>query len=126
MENEIIDRTYDNIAVMRDFSTNDYMMVADLLVTDYSSVIFEFSLLDKPVVFFCYDQDSYDRDFYLDYDKDLPGEKIKTIDEMKDYLKTGRFEKDERLYTFREKYMSACDGNSSRRIAGVITEYLHK
>ena len=117
---------YDKIRLVTDISTNDMMIAADLMITDYSSVIFEFSLLDKPIVFFCYDQDRYDRDFYLDYEKDLPGEKIKTIEELRDYLGSGKFEKDERLDSFREKYMSACDGNSSKRIAEVITEYLHK
>lgn len=117
---------YDRIRLVTDISTNDMMIAADLMITDYSSVIFDFSLLDKPIVFFCYDQDRYDRDFYLDYEKDLPGEKIKTIEELKDYLRNGKFEKDERLDSFREKYMSACDGNSSKRIAEVIMEYLHK
>lgn len=117
---------YDKIKLVRDISTNDAMIAADLLITDYSSVIFEYSLLNKPMAFFCYDYDEYDRDFYLDYDKDLPGEIFKTTDGFIEYLSKGSFETDGRLTAFREKYMSACDGNSSRRVAEAITEYLNK
>ncbi len=117
---------YDKIRLVRDISTNDAMIAADLLITDYSSVIFEYSLLNKPMAFFCYDYDEYDRDFYLDYETDLPGEIFKTEDELSAYLKQGRFEADSRLEAFREKYMSACDGNSSRRIAEAIEKLLHK
>ena len=78
------------------------------------------------MAFFCYDYDTYDRDFYLDYDTDLPGEIFKTTDGFIEYLSKGSFETDGRLTAFREKYMSACDGNSSRRVAEAITEYLNK
>ena len=51
MKNKIVEKSYDNIEVIRDFSTNDMMLVSDLLVTDYSSVIFEYALLRKPIAF---------------------------------------------------------------------------
>ena len=39
MKNDIVPKKYDNIKVVRDFSTNDFMFVSDMLITDYSSVI---------------------------------------------------------------------------------------
>lgn len=117
---------YDKIKLVRNITSNDMMVAADLMLTDYSSVIFEYSLLSKPIAFFCYDYDEYDRDFYLDYETDLPGEIFKTEEDLMDYIGTGRFETDDRLTAFREKYMSACDGNSSRRIAETVKEYLYK
>ncbi|MBR1627750.1 MAG: CDP-glycerol glycerophosphotransferase family protein [Lachnospiraceae bacterium] len=125
MENKIIEEEYDNIYVMREYTTNDMMYIADLLVTDYSSVIFDFSLLRKPMVFFCYDYERYERGFYLDYEKDLPGHMLRNQEELTDYLrKPNEWIVDEKMDLFTKKYMSACDGHSSERIAGLIEEYL--
>lgn len=49
MKNDIVSKKYENIKVVRDFSTNDFMFVSDMLITDYSSVIFEYALLKKPI-----------------------------------------------------------------------------
>ena len=117
---------YDKIMLVQDVSTADMMLIADLLITDYSSIIFDYSLLNKPMAFFCYDYDTYERDFYLDYDTELPGEIFKNIDELTDYLRQGIFETDRRLTDFRNSYMSACDGHSAERVAKAIEELLDK
>ena len=122
MTAQILPRSFSNIIEVRDCSTMEMMMVSDLLVTDYSSVIFEYSLLGKPIVFYCYDFDDYDRDFYLDYEEDLPGELFKTEEELERYLAAGSYQSDDRQERFVEKYMSACDGNSTARIARAIEE----
>lgn len=125
MKNKIVDKNYDNIKVMRDFSTDELMLISDMLITDYSSVIFEYSLLNKPIVFYCYDLMSYNRDFYLNYPDDLPGEVLKTQDELTEFLKTP--EKHiitDKYNNFVEKYMSGCDGKSAERIAEIINSYL--
>lgn len=122
MKNHLIKKAYGNILQMEGFSTNEMMCLADLLITDYSSVIFEFSLFDKPMIFYCYDYDDYDRDFYLDYETDLPGRLIREYGELEEYLAKGKFDEDdpenkEALRLFKERYMSACDGHSAERIA---------
>ncbi|MDO4475320.1 MAG: CDP-glycerol glycerophosphotransferase family protein [Lachnospiraceae bacterium] len=125
MKNSIVDGSYDNIRVMRDFSTNDYMLVSDMLITDYSSVIFEYALLGKPIVFYCYDLELYNRGFYLDYPADLPGEVLKSQEELEAFLTSpDRSAISERYHTFMEQYMSACDGHSCERIAGLINRYM--
>ena len=83
----ILPHKYHNILEVRDFSTNDYMLISDMLITDYSSVIFEYALLGKPIAFFCYDLLRYDRDFYLKYPDDLPGDVFKTQEELTEYLR---------------------------------------
>lgn len=127
MQNDICGEGYDNIIQMAEFSTNEMMCLSDLLITDYSSVIFEYALLGKPMVFYCYDYGEYNRDFYLDYEKELPGELIRDFDSLLDYLGKECFKKNAKVgQAFREKYMAACDGSSSERIAVEIKKMLNK
>ena len=102
------------------------LIVSDLVITDYSSLIFEYSLFSRPMVFYAYDLDSfYDyRGFYYKYDNSfLPGEIVrdeqslapavrKALDNGCDSAASERF---------RERFMSACDGHSAERIADYIT-----
>lgn len=122
MSEPILDKEYSNILEIRDISTNDMMFVSDLMISDYSSTMFEYSLLDKPMAFFCYDYDSYDRDFYMDFDTELPGPLLKTQEELFDYLRKGDYSLSDNYYAFREKYMSACDGHSTERIVKLIED----
>lgn len=124
MQNRIVPGSYENIIQVEDFTTNEMMCVADLLITDYSSVIFEFSLLDKPMVFYCYDYDEYNLDFYLDYEKDLPGKLLRSYSELEEYICKGDFNEADRAREFRKWYMSACDGKSSERLARVLEKLL--
>ncbi|MBC8146999.1 MAG: CDP-glycerol glycerophosphotransferase family protein [Bacteroidetes bacterium] len=61
----------------------------NILITDYSSCYTDFLLLDRPIVFFCYDYDTYvtsDRDMYYPYDQVTPGAKCRTYEELKTSL----------------------------------------
>ncbi|MDO4308242.1 MAG: CDP-glycerol glycerophosphotransferase family protein [Eubacteriales bacterium] len=125
MKNDILPKEYPNIRVMRDFSTNDLMFISDMLITDYSSVIFEYVLLKKPIAFYCYDLTTYNRGFYLNYPDDLPGNVYQTQDELTDYLRSPEKQViGERYNLFIERYMSACDGHSCERIAKLINDYM--
>lgn len=127
MDTPILPHEYPNIWEMRDFSTNDYMLISDMLITDYSSVIFEYALLRKPIAFFCYDLLRYDRDFYLKYPEDLPGDVFKTQEELTAYLRTPeKHVLTDKYTTFVEKYMSGCDGHSCERIAKLINSYMEE
>lgn len=72
------------------------MALSDLLITDYSSIFFDFLLLDRPILFFAYDLEQYlnqDRGMYFDYDTMTPGAKCHSYDELelqlKDVVKKG-------------------------------------
>ncbi len=105
--------------------TPELLAVADVVVTDYSSVIFDASLLNKPMVFYCPDYGSYERDFYLDYDKDLPGEIVTSGNKLLSALRTaGNEENLQKVAAFRQKQMGACDGRSTERICKLIEGYL--
>lgn len=125
MKNDIIPRKYKNIRVLRDFSTNDLMFISDMLITDYSSVIFEYALLQKPIAFFCYDLSVYNRGFYLKYPEDLPGDVYENQEELEAYLTSPeKHVITDKYNLFVQKYMAACDGHSCERIAGIINSYM--
>ena len=127
MRNKIVEKKYDNIKVVRDFSTNDMMLVSDMLITDYSSVIFEYVLLRKPIAFYCYDLLNYNRGFYLNYPDDLPGDVYENQNDLTSYLRSEDKDKlTEKYDRFIENYMSACDGHSCERIAEMINRYMEE
>lgn len=127
MKNKIVPEQYENILELRDVTTNDMMPVSKMMITDYSSVIFEYALLGKPIIFYCYDLQEYSRGFYLNYPEDLPGEVFTEQAPLLDYL-TGEQEPviDQRYNQFLERYMSACDGKSGQRIGNMINNYMRR
>ena len=58
-------------------------LIADLLVTDYSSVFFDYANLKRPMIFFVYDIEEYRdnlRGFYFDFEEKAPGPLVKTTE----------------------------------------------
>lgn len=78
----------------RDFSSfqplNDLLLAADLLITDYSSLAFDFSILKRPVLCFGYDMEQYSRTrgLYLDLEELFPCGVQKNEDELLDLMRT--------------------------------------
>lgn len=97
----------------------DLLCVADICISDYSSLIFEYSLFERPMLFYAYDLEEYFdwRGFYYDYDALTPGPICTTNEEMVEYIRDieKRFDKQE-VVAFKEKFMSACDGHATERI----------
>ena len=105
-----------------EMSVEDLLMTADVLITDYSSVIFEFSLMQRPMVFYAYDYEDYDleRGFYYPYDDFVPGQIAKNMEELINALdRIGDFDR-KRLSEFRDRYMNGCDGHATDRILEFI------
>lgn len=107
-----------------DIPTEELLPVTDVLISDYSAVIFEYSLFEKPLVLFAPDYDTYGskRGFYIDY-KSLPGRIVTDKNALAAAIteEYSTFDK-ERMSCFREKYMSACDGKATERIFKTITK----
>lgn len=70
---------------------NDLFLISDVLVTDYSSVMFDYSYLKRPIIYYAYDKDYYldnnNRGVYLNYESDMPGPIVKTQTELMNALK---------------------------------------
>lgn len=106
-------------------SIEELLSTADICISDYSSLVFEYSLFEKPLIFFAYDLDEYFdwRGFYYDYFELAPGLIAKTNFEMIDYIKhiDERFDK-KAIQDFRYKFMRSCDGHATQRIIDTIFE----
>lgn len=110
---------------------NELYLVSDIIMTDYSSVFFDFANLKRPMLFYMYDFDDYQnnlRDFYISLDE-LPGPISKTQDELENNLKNidsifkdykGKYE------NFNKKYNYLDDGNASERVIKVIFKEMFK
>ena len=96
---------------------NELMLVSDVLVTDYSSAIYEFALLGRPMAFFAPDYEAYERErgFYFDYRSGVPGPVFETTDSLAQYLRGGVFDI-ERVHRFREASFDVADGGSATRV----------
>ena len=100
---------------------NDLLFVADILITDYSSVCFEYSLLNRPMIFFAYDLEEYiaSRDFYYPYKSFVPGPIAKNTKDIIEIIESQNFEK-EKLESFREKFFDHFDGKSTKRVVDML------
>ncbi|NTW71643.1 MAG: CDP-glycerol--glycerophosphate glycerophosphotransferase, partial [Eubacteriaceae bacterium] len=84
---------------------NELMLLSDLMITDYSSVVFEYSLLEKPMLFFAYDLEKYkiERDFYYDYNEFIPGPLVKDTREIIDAIHKNQFDLN-KIRDFKNKF----------------------
>ena len=100
---------------------NELYIISDILITDYSSVFFDYANLKRPMIFYMYDLEYY-RDesngFYFDVEKELPGKIVKTDDDLiNEILRvTKDFKYDERYKKFNDTYNYLDDGNASKRV----------
>lgn len=95
---------------------NELLLITDLLITDYSSVIFEYSFMEKPIIFYVPDLEEYNngRSFFYDYDEYMYGITAKTEEELITSINNATVNK-EKLVKFKHKFLNKCDGNSTKR-----------
>ena len=100
---------------------NELMLVSDVLVTDYSSTIFEFALLGRPIAFLAPDREAYvgERGFYLDFPADLPGPVFETTTALASYLRAGTFDT-ARVEAFAAASFDVADGRASERFVDLV------
>lgn len=105
--------------VTNQFSIDTLLCAADVCVSDYSSLVFEYSLFERPMAFFAFDKDDYDdwRGFYYDYESLTPGPVCETTGQIVEYVLGLKQGFDPAVVrSFREKFMRSCDGRSTTRI----------
>lgn len=100
---------YDNVS--------DLLIVSDILISDYSSIIFEFSIMKKPILFYSYDVEEYikDRGFYYNYYEFIPNKINYTTEEVIDSILNKKWDL-ERIEKFAKYFFNPFDGNSTERV----------
>ncbi len=103
-------------------------LVSDLLITDYSSVMFDYSLLKRPMLFYCYDLEEYMdtlRGFYFDFLKEAPGPVVKTTEELLQAMKAYEaLDYKEKYDAFVKKYNHADDGRAAQKVVSLIEDIM--
>jgi CDP-ribitol ribitolphosphotransferase len=105
------------IHIKHDFTIEELLLIANVLITDYSSIIFDYSLLNKPAAFYAHDLKEYmrDRDFYYEYESLVPGPIFSRTEKLVEWLNDRQF-KLEKMDSFKNKFFDYTDGNTSKRI----------
>lgn len=97
-------------------------LISDLLITDYSSVFFDYANLHRPIIFFVYDIEDYRdqlRGFYFDIEKKAPGPLVKTTSEVIDQIRRLEKEGIQNSHIFQQFYKKFCyleDGKATERV----------
>lgn len=96
---------------------NDLFYITELLITDYSSNIFEYSLMRKPMLFFAFDeiQYSFSRGFHRDYEESAPGKICHTFEEVLQAIEKEDFEYP-KVEQYVEKHFDYIDSGASDRV----------
>jgi CDP-glycerol glycerophosphotransferase len=115
---------------VRDVSGRDdireLLLAADVLVTDYSSVIFDFAVTGKPIVLFTYDLERYRdelRGFYFDLVAEAPGPLVRTTPELAEVLQdlaSVRTRCAPAYERFRARFCELEDGRASARVVDAV------
>lgn len=103
-------------------SEQELMLISDILITDYSSIMIEYCILNRPIIFFTYDLDSYlanERGFYYDFKTTVPGPIVRTSDELIDVIENGEFDKS-KISGFVKTQFNQIDGKSSYRVVDFL------
>ncbi len=99
---------------------NTLLICSDILITDYSSIIYEYALLEKQMIFYSYDLDKFEksgRGFYGNYESMVPGPVVfktqEIVDEINNPTEYG-------LDEFLAKYLENCDGHARERLYDLL------
>lgn len=127
---ELLGITFNDFA--RDVSNvsdiNDLMIIADVLLSDYSATIFDYSILERPILSFAYDLDSYalNRGFYEDLEKDvLPNSVFKNENALIQHIKNMDYSTEcEKSKKIKSKYVDA-SGNATKECMNFIINQIN-
>lgn len=115
----------DNIINVSNYpDIQELCLISDMLITDYSSVMFDYALLERPIILYCYDLEEYRfyRGVYFDITKNAPGPVCKTINELVNFINNPEHfdQYKENLQAFRQKFGHLEDGHATDRVINKV------
>ncbi len=104
---------------------NDLLFITDVIITDYSSLVFEASLLSIPMIFYAFDLEKYinERDFYFDFKQYVPGKIVYSLDELTEAINKEDF-CTERISPFADIFFDNRDGKATDRVVKLLYDNL--
>lgn len=104
---------------------NDILFITDVLISDYSSIPFDYSILERPMIFYPYDLKEYQttRGFWEDYSSMVPGPIVYSTKEIIDTIKSNNFNSNS-IFAFKKQWNEFSHGNSSKNVTKWIMAYL--
>lgn len=122
---KLTDRDYGNIKDLTDVPTLNLVSASSVFITDYSSSVHDAVLLNKPVVFYCPDYESYERNLYIDFPGDLPGElAVSDSDLLEKIRRAPSMTESDKYLAFKRDQLGACDGRSLERLKKLIGDWM--
>jgi teichoic acid ribitol-phosphate primase len=123
-ENEKYMKNIDEDAVFwnrNEYNIEELLMIADALISDYSSVIYDFAILEKPIALYCYDYEKYNkqRGFYVDIKQLLPSTYFENEDDLVGWIVSDAKNTAE-VKQLKEKNFKYQDGQAAKRIIELI------
>ena len=103
------------------FDPGRVLSITDILITDYSSIFFDFEITERPIIFYTWDKEQYQnyRGMYFE-DDELPGPVLDSIKDVSDYLSRVKNIKQTSQYSGRKLMTSHDDGQVTKRIVNRI------
>ncbi|QQD85868.1 CDP-glycerol glycerophosphotransferase family protein [Jeotgalicoccus sp. ATCC 8456] len=103
--------------VSHGYKIEDLMATSDILITDYSSIPFEYSIFNKPMVFFVDDIETYEEEkgIWFDYEKYMPGPVVKTNSDLISVLKENKFNLED-VKIFNHRVNQYADGQATKKL----------
>ena len=126
----LIVNKYENNDDLKDFlfsippnaEINELYVISDCLITDYSSVFYDYAVLNRPMYFYMYDLDEYReelRGFYLDIYTELPGKIFEYETDLLQDVKNQVYDYDQ-LKNFNERFSHAQTGNCAQKVIDIV------
>lgn len=119
-------KDYDNIMDLSNYQNiNNLYRVADILISDYSSAFFDYSLLEKPMIAYLFDHKQYkkNRGLYFELSEEI-NDTFYSPKSLTDYLNENNIFSNEDSISFKNKYMSYQKRNSSDYIIEIIKKHV--
>jgi len=115
----------DHVVMDSTIPTIEFAMIADYIITDYSAICYEIALLNKPMYFWTYDYDKYvnGRDFYLDYQKEMPGFISKNLKEILKKINKNEYD-NKKISSFCNKYIDNSNSSNTKKLARIVLKLM--
>lgn len=120
VDNEILEQN-------EQFWGMELLHIADYIITDYSAIVYEAAITERPIYFYDYDYDTYmeDRGWYIDYRKEMPGPIKNDINEIMKLIENEQYDK-QKITTFKEKYIDDLSENVTKKLCTFVLKELMK